>query len=158
MSSRRVRFGRDVHYPVSPEYATPPSERKGVYKKARRNGPAKYYTNDSKEQAARHAHTNAARCERRDAAEAVLLLMHKLRRDAPWAWNATGAAASAEDQVREFLRRLEEPPPEPPKSWCGWLSMDKVHDVLLGCRGSSSSTTATSDYDPLYCHEKLHAD
>jgi len=146
-----------VHYPVSPEYATPPSERKGVYKKPRRNGPAKHYSYDYKEQAARHAHANATRCESRDAAEAVLLLMHKLRRDAPWAWNATGAAASAEDQVREFLRRLEEPPPEPPKSWCGWLSMDNVQYVLLGCGGSTPANT-TSDYDSLYCHEKLHAD
>ena len=151
MSPKRVRFGETVRHPVSPEYATPSAERKAIYKKPRRNGPAKYYTNDFKEQAAQHAHANGARCESRDAAEAVLLLMHKLKRDAPWAWNATGVAASAEDQVRAFMRRLEEPPPEPPKSCCGWLSMDTVQRVLLGSGHNAK-------YDNLYCHEKLHAD
>lgn len=150
MSPKRVRFGETVHHPISPEHATPSAERKGIYKKKRRNGPAKYYATDYKEQAARHAHTNAARCESRDAAEAVLLLMHKLKRDAPWAWNSTGVAASAEDQVREFLRRTEEPP-SPKPGWCQWLSFDTMHRVLLGCGGDSQ-------YADLYCHEKLHAD
>lgn len=151
MSSKRVRFGEPVRHSVSPEYDTPSADRRAIYKKKRRNGPPKYYADDFKKKAADHAHANATRCESRDAAEAVLLLMHKLKRDAPWAWNATGVAASAEDQVREFMRRLEEPPPEPPKSWCGWLSMNTVQRVLLGCGNDS-------EYDTLYCHEKLHAD
>jgi len=150
MSSKRVRFGETVHHPISPENDTPSAERRAIYKKPRRNGPAKYYTNDYKEAAARHAHANAARCESRDAAEAVLLLMHKLRRDSPWAWNSTGVSASAEDHVREFLRKMEEPPlPKP--GWCAWLSFDTMQRVLIGC-GSDDQ------HDNLYCHEKLHAD
>lgn len=147
-----MRFGKTVQYTIASEYAAPPSATSGIYKKTRRNGPATYYTDEFKQRCEHSAHANAVRCESRDAAEAVLLLMHRLRRHAPSAWNATGKNASAEDHMRAFLSSFNEPPPPPrPTSWCQWLSMETIQRVLLGCE-------TKSNHDALYCHEKLHED